>query len=168
MAENVYKAHWYLIQCKPRQELRAQEHLRNQHFACYCPMHRVEKIQRGKRVALEQPLFRGYLFIHLSKLSDNWHSIRSTRGVLRIVTFADEPLVVADEIVDRVKSRPTEVGSSSLFAEGEKITIADGPFKHLDAVFRKADGEERAIVLLSLLQRDHEISIPLQQLKPVT
>lgn len=162
------KPQWYLIQCKSRQELRAQENLRNQHFPCYCPMHNVEKIRQGRRTLVEQPLFSGYLFIHLSKLTDNWHSIRSTRGVQRLVTFAGNPLPVGDELVEALKARLTEGESKPLFTEGEKVTISDGPFKDLEAVFCMSDGEERAIVLLTLLQRQQQIRVPLSQLKTAT
>lgn len=160
------KAQWYLVQCKPRQELRAQEHLRNQHFACYCPMHSVEKIRQGKRITLTQPLFPGYLFINLSKLTDNWHSIRSTRGVQRLVTFANEPLAVADDIVSILQTRLAEIGEKPVFEEGAQVLITDGPFKDLDAIFYKKDGEERAIILLKMLHCQQQIRMPLAALKP--
>ncbi|WP_193075254.1 transcription/translation regulatory transformer protein RfaH [Pseudomonas sp. FME51] len=165
MANDSTRAQWYLIQCKPRQEARAEENLRNQHFPCYCPFHTVEKIQLGKRVVIKQPLFPGYLFINLCKLTDNWHSIRSTRGVLRMVTFANEPLAVADEIIDTLRMRLANTDSKPLFEEGGKVTVTEGPFKDLDAIFCKADGEERAIILLTLLHREHQIHVPLHQLK---
>lgn len=158
-------AQWYLVQCKPRQEARAQENLRNQYFSCYCPQHAVEKIRHGKKVVIQQPLFPGYIFINLCKLNDNWHSIRSTRGVLRMVTFAGEALAVDDEIINDLQTRLASIGDNPLFQEGAPVTIINGPFKDLDAVFCKADGEERAIVLLSLLHRQQQIKLPLRSLR---
>ena len=158
-------AQWYLIQSKPRQEVRAEENLRNQHFACYCPLHSVEKIHKGKRTVTQQPLFPGYLFINLCKLTDNWHSIRSTRGVQRLVTFANEPLPVPDEIIHNLQSRLLDIGDKPLFESGAQVTITEGPFKDLDAIFCKADGEERAIILLNLLHRQQQIRVPLKALK---
>ena len=160
-------AQWYLIQSKPRQEVRAEENLRNQHFACYCPVHTVEKIQQGKKVVTKQPLFPGYLFINLCRLTDNWHSIRSTRGVLRLVTFANEPLAVADEIIDNLQSRLATIHGRPLFEEGGKVMVTEGPFKDLDAIFCKSDGDERAIILLTMLHREQQIRIPIQQLKSI-
>ena len=165
MSQSVITARWYLVQCKPRQELRAVENLRNQLFPCYCPQHNVEKIRHGKKTVIQQPLFPGYIFINLCKVSDNWHSIRSTRGVLRLVTFADEPLAVPDEIIDALQARLSSADQQPMFTEGAPVTITDGPFKDLDAIFCKADGEERAIILLSLLHRQQRIKVPLQALK---
>ena len=165
MSQSVITARWYLVQCKPRQELRAVENLRNQLFPCYCPQHRAEKLRHGKKTVIQQPLFPGYLFINLCKLNDNWHSIRSTRGVLRLVTFADEPLAVPDEIIDALQARLSSADQQPMFTEGAPVIITDGPFKDLDAIFCKADGEERAIILLSLLHRQQRIKVPLQALK---
>lgn len=158
-------AQWYLIQCKPRQEARAEQNLRNQHFSCYCPRHTVEKIRHGKKTLIQQPLFPGYLFINLCKLTDSWHSIRSTRGVLRMVTFAGEPLAVDDAVIDDLQARLASIGDQPLFHEGSPVTIIDGPFKDLDAVFCKADGEERAVILLSVLHRQQQIKLPLRVLR---
>lgn len=167
VAKDSAAAQWYLIQCKPRQEARAAENLRNQHFPCYCPVHTVEKIQQGKKVVTKQPLFPGYLFINLCRLTDNWHSIRSTRGVLRLVTFANEPLAVADEIIDNLQSRLATIHGRPLFEEGGKVMVTEGPFKDLDAIFCKSDGDERAIILLTMLHREQQIRIPIQQLKSI-
>lgn len=165
MSNSPALAQWYLVQCKPRQEARAEQNLRNQCYPCYCPQHSVEKVRHGKRVVMQQPLFPGYLFINLCKLNDNWHSIRSTRGVLRLVTFANEPLAVDDRIISELQSRLARADSKPLFHEGAPVTIIDGPFKDLDAIFCKADGEERAIILLTLLHRQQQIMLPLQALK---
>lgn len=165
MSKSPALAQWYLVQCKPRQEARAEQNLRNQYFSCYYPQHSVEKIRHGKRVVIQQPLFPGYLFINLCKLNDNWHSIRSTRGVLRLVTFANEPLPVDDRIISDLQARLAGIGNKPLFQEGAPVTIMNGPFKDLDAIFCKADGEERAIILLSVLHRQHRIKVPLQTLR---
>lgn len=168
VSNNPARAQWYLVQSKPRQEARAEENLRSQFFSCYCPQHSVEKIRHGKRVVIQQPLFPGYLFINLCKLNDSWHSIRSTRGVLRLVTFANQPLPVDDQIVSDLQARLAGTGNKSLFQEGDRVSIIDGPFKDLDAVFSKTDGEERAIILLSVLHRQHQLKMPLQALRAIS
>lgn len=164
MSANTATAQWYLIQCKPRQEDRAEQNLRTQKFSCYCPQHMVEKIHRGKKAVTKQPLFPGYLFVNLCKLSDNWHAIRSTRGVLRLVTFANEPLPVADDIIEGIQLRLSKVANQPLFREGMAVAITEGPFKDLNAVFCRPDGEERAIILLNLLNRQQHLRVPLRAL----
>ncbi|WP_426917536.1 transcription termination/antitermination NusG family protein, partial [Serratia bockelmannii] len=52
---------WYLLYCKRGQLLRAQEHLERQQVNCLSPIITLEKIVRGKRIAVSEPLFPNYL-----------------------------------------------------------------------------------------------------------
>ena len=56
---------WYLIQCKPRQDERAEQNLRNQSFNCYRPLRRAQQVKRGRQVEVSESLFPGYLFVRL-------------------------------------------------------------------------------------------------------
>ncbi|WP_049325058.1 transcription termination/antitermination NusG family protein, partial [Stutzerimonas stutzeri] len=58
-------ARWYLIQTKPRQEARAEEHLLRQHFECYRPLKASAATRSGQGAKAGEPLFPGYLFIRL-------------------------------------------------------------------------------------------------------
>ena len=89
-------ARWYLIQTKPRQEARAQEHLQRQHFECYRPLKVSEAKKRSPRALSEEELFPGYLFIRMDQVHDNWYPIRPTRGVARIVTCGGTQVPVQD------------------------------------------------------------------------
>ncbi|MDQ0125882.1 transcriptional antiterminator RfaH [Pseudomonas lini] len=153
---------WYLIQCKPRQDSRAEENLTRQAFKCYRPAHYVERIQRGRRVNSVESLFPGYLFIQLDQLNDNWHPIRSTRGVNQLVTFGKQPIAVADELIDQLKQRlnekPPEPGK---LERGDRVRINSGSYKELEAIFLSRDGAERIVILLNLLHREHTLSIPI-------
>lgn len=148
---------WYLIQTKPHQELRAEENLARQGFACYRPV-----VGQGAR---PQPLFPGYLFIRLDQQHDNWFPIRSTRGVARIVSFGPQPLAVADELVNDIRQRLLEMPArpASRFEHGQVVRVRAGACE-VEAIFLSDDGTERALILLNLLQREQRVRVPLSQL----
>ncbi|PAU86533.1 transcription/translation regulatory transformer protein RfaH [Pseudomonas sp. WN033] len=164
---NTAGSEWYLIQCKPRQEARAEENLRKQNFSCLLPLCWTEKIRHGKSQMVQEPLFPGYLFINLCQLTDSWYSIRSTRGVRRLVTFGNMPVAVPAPIIDGIQQRLTQVGLRPLFQQGDKVVITSGPLKDLTAIFGCRDGEERAVILLSMLQREQAVKIRLGSLKSI-
>ncbi len=157
---------WYLLQCKPRQAFRAQEHLRNQGYETFLPTLAREVLRRGKPARLTEPLFPHYLFIRLSHVADSWAPIRSTRGVSRLVTFGDLPLPVADVIVFSLQLR--EQGSSAdgaaqpLWVPGQPLEIRRGPLAGLEAVFAARDGDERVIVLLKLINQQQSVKVALK------
>lgn len=157
---------WYLVQSKPGQARRAAEQLQNQGYGCFLPLVTVEKLQRQQRVQVEEPLFPGYLFIQLGP-EDNWAPIRSTRGVNRLVAFNGQPLPVADALITDIRQRCGEQ-PQPLLAAGDAVRLQGGAFAGLEAVFHCFDGEQRAIILLNLLQREHAVAVPLNHLQKVT
>jgi transcriptional antiterminator RfaH len=156
-------ARWYLIQTKPRQEARAAEHLQRQQFECYRPVKPGEK-KRGSRTPAEEELFPGYLFIHMDQASDNWYPIRSTRGVARIVTFGGMPVPVQDELIEQIRRRLLTPPARVTFTEGETVRITAEGFNDVEAIFLAADGDERAVILLNLLQREQKMTLPVSAL----
>ncbi|UJJ33308.1 transcription/translation regulatory transformer protein RfaH [Halopseudomonas maritima] len=158
-------SNWYLIQCKPRQDERAEENLRNQSFTCYRPQRRTLHVKRGKQVELVESLFPGYLFVCLDRLQDNWYSIRSTRGVARLVTFGNEPAVVSSDLIDYLHAHEAEAPVACQFSRGDSVRITEGPFSELEAIFLRSDGDERAILLLTLLHREQHLKMPLRSIK---
>ena len=152
---------WYVIQCKRREEFRAREHLERQEFSCYLPTLAVEKRRNNRKIDAREPLFPGYVFIQLDDVSDNWHPIRSTRGVIRIVRFGEHPLPVQDKIVEIIRQRlagdPPRV---PYLQPGERVVVTEGCFADLEAIFVANDGDERVMLLMDILKSEQHLSFP--------
>ena len=162
---------WLLLQVKPRQEMRALENLELQQGECYCPLIQVEKLSRGKRIHAEEALFPGYLFINVQpeKNGLTYTSIRSSRGVSKIVGFGAEPIKVPEALIAQIRHRE-QFNSLGLIAKdlpqaGDDINITEGPFKGLKAVFSHTDGLQRSIVLINLLNQKTPTSLANTQIK---
>ncbi len=151
---------WYLVQCKANQDERAEINLVNQGYACFRPTHRRERELQGRRKIVRESLFPGYLFIQLGS-GESWAPLRSTRGVLRIVSFGGKPLPVGDDLIARLHEHDSGAPVEARFACGERVRISEGPFVDVEAIFLAMEGEQRVLLLMTLLQREQKISIPL-------
>lgn len=158
---------WYLLQSKPRQSERAKENLENQGFECFLPMVQVERVRQAKRSFMPEPLFPGYLFIHLSDQHDNWSPIRSTRGVARMVAFNGAPQPVQESIISTLQERTRQLPRINAYAQGDMVRITQGAFHSIEAVFQAYDGEERVILLLTMLNKQQQLHIPVQDIVKV-
>ena len=158
---------WFLLQTKSRQESRAVENLERQGVDSFCPMIRVEKVSRGNRVVKQEVLFPGYLFVNFNQTSVSATTVRSTRGVSHFVTCAGSPVMVPDALVEQLQKR-TDANSSEMISNlpqvGDQLEVIEGPFRGLNAVFSQIDGDQRALVLINLLNQQVEASIPLSSL----
>ncbi|MDP2244998.1 transcription/translation regulatory transformer protein RfaH [Pseudomonas sp.] len=150
---------WYLVHCKSRQDERAEQNLLRQGYICYRPQHSCERIVRGCRQIIVESLFPGYLFIQLAA-DANWGPLRSTRGVIRVVGFGGIPLRLDNRLIERLQQRKTAPVRPALEA-GDSVRITEGGFAELDAIFVAMDGEQRVILLLNMLNRQQQISMPL-------
>ncbi|WP_191637105.1 transcription/translation regulatory transformer protein RfaH [Pseudomonas fluorescens] len=151
---------WYLVQCKPSQDERAEINLANQGYTSYRPTHRRERVLRGRRSVVCESLFPGYLFIQLGA-DDSWAPLRSTRGVSRVVSFGGKPLPVRDELIAQLHQHDGVAPVEIRFTCGERVRINEGPFVELEAIFLAMEGEERVVLLMQFLQREQRISLPL-------
>jgi len=164
-------SNWLLLQVKPKQEVRALENLQRQGGECYCPKILIEKLSRGKRIEVEEALFPGYLFINAQPEQNGltYTSIRSSRGVSKIVGFGAEPIKVPETLIEQIKYRE-QADSMGFIAKdlpqpGDSINILQGPFKGLKAVFSHTDGMQRSIVLINLLNQQTPTSLANTQIK---
>ncbi|AKE52359.1 transcription/translation regulatory transformer protein RfaH [Kangiella geojedonensis] len=147
---------WYLVQCKPHQEKRAQENLENQSINSFFPIISLKKIVRGKRKQVEEAMFPGYLFVELLETGEYWSKIRSTRGVRDFVRFGGVPAKVSQQLLEQLKVIDHDlvtIAVDSTPKEGDRVRVTTGPFKDLEGIFKMPDGEQRSIVLLNMLDK---------------
>ncbi|NDJ55420.1 transcription/translation regulatory transformer protein RfaH [Enterobacteriaceae bacterium 4M9] len=145
---------WYLLYCKRGQLLRAKEHLERQSVNCLTPMITLEKIVRGKRAAVSEPLFPNYLFVEFDPEDIHTTTVNSTRGVSHFVRFGSQPATVPQAVIhDLLHYQPENITDPQTPWPGDSVVITDGAFEGLEAIFKEPDGEARSMLLLNLLNR---------------
>lgn len=155
---------------KPKQEGRAEEHIRAQGGEVFLPQRTLEKMRKGKRVNVIESLFPGYLFVNVEGCEHLIGSIQSTRGVRQLLHFGIEPIEIRQDLIDDWRHRCGDLNQHDgildgcrqvLFKEGQVVEITSGPFRGCQAIFKQFDGEQRTIILLNQQQ---EFLIELEQL----
>ncbi|SET19129.1 transcription/translation regulatory transformer protein RfaH [Thorsellia anophelis] len=146
---------WYLIYCKRGQIERAATHLEQQLVNCFFPTFETEKIIRGKRQVVNEPLFPNYLFIQFNPEEIHTTTISGTRGVSYFIRNGLDPAIVPDSLIEGLKI-PKEVfiENSDLPKQGETVTITSGVFKGLEAIYHEQNGEMRSVLLVKMLGKD--------------
>ncbi len=145
---------WYLLYCKRGQVFRAQEHLERQKVSFLTPLVTVEKCLRGRRIQVEEPLFPNYLFIHFDPEMIHTTCIKATRGVRDFVRFGNQLAVVPDIVVTQIQQRTFDKSVDfRIPTPGDLVSITDGPFVGLQAIYSQPDGEMRSILLMNLLHQ---------------
>ena len=154
---------WFVVYCKSREELRAQQNLENQGIHSFFPKIHKQKIIRGKKTTVEEALFPSYLFVLVDQEDSNFPRIRSTRGINSFVRFGNKIACVPEELIKQLNNichsiNDLEVDTKSLLKNGDKVEILNGSFQGITAIFAEPDGLNRSMLLLKVLNQENKVS----------
>ncbi|GAB2948911.1 transcription/translation regulatory transformer protein RfaH [Hafnia psychrotolerans] len=145
---------WYLLYCKRGQLLRAKEHLERQQVNCLTPMITLEKMMRGRRTPVSEPLFPNYLFIQFDPERIHTTTISATRGVSHFVRFGPHLATVQPDVIQQLMTQPMpEVRDPQTPYNGDMVVITQGIFEGFEAIYTEPDGEARSLLLLNLINQ---------------
>lgn len=164
--------HWHLLMTKPREDERAEAHLLNQGYELFRPLLKKFRIRQGKQVAVLEPLFPRYIFIQLDDALSNWARIRSTRGVAGLVRFSEMPARVPEDLLQILRQHCDDKGILDttlkhpfVYCAGDAVEITAGSFKGVQAIIKEQKGEDRVILLMTLLGQEQAMEMPIEQVK---
>ncbi|MEN9384584.1 MAG: hypothetical protein RL323_1727 [Pseudomonadota bacterium] len=163
----VSTAPWFLVYTKPKSESIALENLRVQGYEAWLPC--VKKLARGPSSGSDLGLTQGalfprYVFFRPAHHQQSIAPARSTRGVCNMVKFGHEPaalphhkLVQIARWVDEQQLRgPVDLLGIQV---GQSVKIASGPLSGLNALVKMTE-QERVIVLLEMMGKEHTVAVP--------
>ena len=163
---------WYLVYTKPKQECRASQNLINQGLKVFLPQLFITGRDKHKKNTIVEPMFPRYLFVWLNLEQDNWHSIRSTKGVSHLVIFGDHPAIIPKDVIKLLTTYCSEEGIvnqdqlSKKFNKGDLVYIDDGLLAGKEAIFLHQNNKKRVTLLLNLVHKATKIEISLDRLSP--
>ena len=149
---------WYAAYTQPHAEAKALDHLQRQGYSIYLPRYRRWVRHARKRALVSRPLFPRYLFVGLDRLTQRWRPIRSTAGVLGLVSGGEEPVAVSPEIIDALRRREGEgvfdvLSPAQQLRAGDRVRVTQGPFEDFVGRLMGVADHERVYILLDLLGR---------------
>lgn len=101
--------HWYALYTKPRWEKKIAKSLAEKGFAAYCPVTKVLRQWSDRKKILEEPLFKGYIFVRIEP--EERAAVRMIEGIVNFVYWNGKAAVVRDEEIETIKRFLGEFGS---------------------------------------------------------
>ena len=161
---------WWVVQTKPQSEFTVMQHLQNQGLTPYCPLFKKERI-RGRQLKVKNyPLFPRYVFVEANPAAhQKIHNIRSTFGVSKLLKIGEVPIKISCKLIHELRQMEVEEfdKTQSDFKPGDHVKIKEGLYQHLEAVYQMDDGLERAVVLLSIINKKTPLRIFKHAIKKV-
>jgi len=162
---------WVVAQTKARQEIKAENNLKNQGFKCYLPIVSTKKYCKNIWVKTREVLFSRYIFIKFTDYAKNFHKIKNTYGVSKLLVNTDTlaPYTVSDQNIDLIKSKissnnPIRINN---LKHGDKISIMKGSLSNLTGVFLEKCGYLSSKLLVKFLNQETRVILDTKDIKRI-
>jgi transcriptional antiterminator RfaH len=152
---------WICLYTQPHRENVAKASLVGAGHEVFAPMSIRLVLRHKKYIQTLRPLFPRYIF---SRSDSDMVGTNRMRGVTSYAGYSLENSMVDDIIIRAIKDRCDEHGIVSInhneIQAGQAVTVLQGPFAGLQAIFSEPDDRKRSYILLDLLGKTNRIRVP--------
>ncbi|MDP2735540.1 MAG: transcription termination/antitermination protein NusG [bacterium] len=139
-------------------------------FQVLVPKEKKIKIKGGKRKAVEEKIYPGYVLVDMIVTDDSWYVVRNTPNVTGFVGAGTIPLPISNDEIEYLKGRmEKEAPQYDISLEaGDLVKIVDGPFKDYDGKVSEIDQERGKVkVLVNMFGRDTPVELDSLQIQKI-
>jgi transcription antitermination factor NusG len=158
---------WYALYTRPRHEKKVEQELTNRGIEAYLPTHNVRRRWSDRYKTVEEPLFKGYLFVHADE--HDYRKALQPHGALSFITVEGVPAVIPDDQVEAVRILVTSelpYNPHPYLKVGRKVRVNYGPLEGCEGVLTRKKGLTRLVVSVHLLQRSIEAEVEAAWIEP--
>ena len=158
---------WHVLYVKPRCEKKAAAHAVRLGVEAYLPLRRETKLYQRRRVTVDKPVFRGYLFVRFSP-SQRAEVLRS-HTVVHVLDVADQAGFERDlEQVRQALAIDPTLNVERTLKPGRRVRITTGPFMGLEGVVQTVRGAQRVLLAVEMIGQAVVINAETAFLEPLT
>ena len=154
--------HWFAIYTNPRAEKKVSDQLNRQGIEHYLPLQKRLKQWSDRKKWVEEPLFRSYLFVHVSELE--YLKVLQTYGVVRFITFERKAVPVPEDQIALIRRLLLEEVDLEVveqdFEPGDLVEVNAGPMMGMKGELVSVQGEFRVRVRFEMLAQSILVNIP--------
>ena len=159
---------WYVLYSKPRHEKKVAERLTEAGYQVYCPLHKARRQWSDRVKVVEEPLFRGYIFIKIQDAKRD--EVFTFPGTVRYLFWLRRPAIVRPEEIKAIQKWLGYYDHDSLEIEdispGTLVRITSGQFMNEEAILLD-QSRNKAVVQLKELGIQLSLDLHNNELLPL-
>ncbi len=163
-----HPSQWFAAYTTPRHEKAVVRQLRVRQVESFLPLYTsVRRWKNGCQVAVEQPLFPGYVFVHVERRQ----SVRVLQvpGVVSIVGKGREPSALPSHEIQSLREGLAlrRYEPHPCLAVGDKVRIVEGPLAGMAGVLVRKKKWLRVVLTLDLIMQSVAVEIGIDEIEPI-
>lgn len=158
---------WYAIYTKSRNEKKVCARLIEAGIETFLPQQKILKQWSDRKKWVEEPLFRSYLFVYISK--DQYYKVLNIIGVVKYISFEGKAVPVPEKQILAIKQflnqEEDQLTSSESFSIGDQVEIFRGALKGLSGNLVDMQGKQKVRIEIESIGQSIVLTIPKSYLK---
>jgi transcriptional antiterminator NusG len=158
---------WRVLHVIANHEKRVVQHLASRSLEYYLPLYSLKSRWSDRTVALERPLFPGYVFTRF-RVSERI-AVLSTPGVLSLLGDGDLGTVSAEEII-RIRealSAGHTLRPHPAIAKGTRVLVCNGVFEGSEGLVTELRGQCKVILTVKAINQCFSLCVESSDLEVV-
>ena len=165
-AANPTGSNWCVLYTKPRHEKTVAERLMKAGYIIYCPLHKVIRKWSDRTKVVEEPLFKGYVFIRIQDHKRN--EVFTYPGTIRYLFWLRRPAIVRQEEIATIQKWLGHYDHERLsvtdITPGTYVRITSGMFMNEEGILLDTTNS-KALVQLKELGIQLSLDLTLNELQ---
>lgn len=153
---------WYALYVRSRAEKQTESLLLRYGFEVYLPLTKVLKQWSDRKKWVEEPLFRSYLFVHISP--DEYYDVLNTQGIVKYISFEGKAVAIPPQQIGAIRQfveSGEELPDVELSLEpGSMVDIIMGPMKGLSGELLEIKGKKKVKIEIDGLGQSVFVEVP--------
>ena len=158
---------WFAAYTTPRHEKAVLRHFEVRRLESFLPLYTsVRRWKNGCHVAVKQPLFPGYVFVHIQRRSAA--RVLQVPGVVSIVSSGREPSPLASDEIESLRAGLPQryFEPHPYLTVGDRVRIVNGPLSGLAGVLVRKKNSMRVVLTLDLIMQSVAVEIGTDEIEP--
>ncbi len=152
---------WYALYTKSRHEKLIKRELDKRCIQSFLPTRKIRKNWSDRKITVEEPLFKSYLFVKTDYLKKN--DVLKVKGAVTFIKAGTKPVPISEKTISTLRSIVHHEIAADPFPyldKGDRVCINSGPFKGMEGyVARKDDKKCRVVVSIEAIKSSISIEV---------
>jgi transcription antitermination factor NusG len=161
------QSNWYVLMVRSNHEKRIAQGLDSRGIEHFLPCYHSVRQWKDRRVALELPLFPGYLFVRLPL--DERLRVLTIPHVFSLVGTGNSHSTIAEEEIDSIR-RGIAHGSVEPYPYlrvGEQVVVTQGPMCGITGILIRQQSSTRVVVSVQSITRSFIVDVDAGSVQPL-
>jgi transcription antitermination factor NusG len=161
------QAAWFAAYTVPRHEKTVTRQMEARHIESFLPLYTATRLwKNGCRVAVAQPLFPSYIFVHIARREAV--TVLQAPGVVSIVSAGREPSPLPTAEIESLRSAlpMRRFEPHPYLVAGEKVRIISGSLMGMVGVLLRRKNDFRVVLTLDLIQQSVAAEVGIDEIEP--